>query len=413
MDKSRSKRNVLSPLKQNSCKQQGCGTYPSKPQRSPVAKGLIDFYKSPPKDIEVWPAPTKPLRDAVIAYKKKYDKLHHPKEHIVCLTLADFELDLEVEKELNGIIEENQQLRELYGEKAMTCLNPDKYTILEDEGKPYIVGKGGFATVYLAQENTSGNLVCLKALTIKTYETRSSKREDMLKECGFLHHGGIILEKDPAFEPTRLQGLMKLKEGSPMTNYYFNLMPVFSFASLLVQNVAVSLPMSHAQYMLWRKEIPLTKAEWGDILHLAVKGALLLNKGGVLHGDYKENNMCIVYKNDGYALSILDFGMSRRFDVKGKSQDEDVVRAMNIVADLTRPADVVGLDLKHTYSFAEPIASRRTCFNRGTILSELRENLDLDINGEPRKNLFSTDCEFAKEVREEKEHHHTCVTKRS
>ena len=377
------------------------GTPPPSPEpasppqrRSPAGQDVTDNYLSPEdKFIKVWPTPIKNLRDEVVRFKREWDILLRVQENVAgaeYLKPEEFVHDLNEEDRMNNKINDSSTLRRLYQGTRLKCLNPRDFRILSKNGRPYIVGRGSKGIIFLAQNERSRTLVAIKTFASATKAQREGKIDGILLEVGFTHKGGTILEQHPDILPCYIQGFLKVKPRSRLTNYYLDIMPVTVLSSL-VPDVPMCLPLSYvshaaSSFATGRSDyqITISNADWARILSLIVEAMLILNKGGVVHNDVAKCNMCVVYKPEErkYGLSILDFGRSYFIDSTQarilKVNLNDVIGALGVVQTFAQY-----LEFENTKQFASSIIEDPNILNRETILSDLDKKLELDLGPIP------------------------------
>ena len=363
-------------------------------RRSPAGKDVTDNYLSPEdKSLKVWPTPIKHLRDEVVRFKAEWDRLLGVQKDIKggeYLTPEGFVYDPNEEDRMNNEINDSSTLRRLYEGTRLKCLNPSDFRILNKNGRPYMLAQGSKGMIFLAQDNKSRRLVAIKGLKPTVKYSREQMIRAILRELGFTHKGGTILEQDKDILPCYIQGFLKVNPESSLADYYFDIMPVTVLSSL-VPDVPMCLPVSSLLKMNSEPgyRTTISNADYAKILSLIVKAMLLLNKGGVAHNDVGDENMCVVYQpQEGqYGLTVLDFGNSSFKDLTGENRFlRDVMDALEIVNDFAQ-----GLNFENTKRFASSIIQDPNRLNRETVLSKLNENLELDLEPIPYAGVEDED----------------------
>jgi serine/threonine protein kinase len=145
----------------------------------------------------------------------------------------------------------------------------------------YVIGEGSFGIVYLAQENSSGQLVAIKKMKRKynSWEECMNLRE--VRSLRKIRHKNIIKLREVFREENQLHLVFDYLE----TN-------LFKFYSSKYKEKAIKTP-----------EIFIKKT----ILQ-TLKGLAHLHEKGFFHRDLKPENLLI--NNDG-SLKIADFGLAR------------------------------------------------------------------------------------------------------
>ena len=244
-------------------------------------------------------------------------------------------------------IGKSMTLRQLYGPYKPPVLPPSEFEILKKNGKPYILGRGGFASVILARNIITQDLVAIK-LTNKIRKDEERHEDCMLKEVGLFLKGQEALNDG---KPVALHGFLKIKDNSPLAKYSHKLMPVLGVASL-TPNDPVCISVRQAVDMMREDSVKLfTTQTWAQILMQILEGTNSMYESGVRHADLNSTNILLTVVGDEVKVSFIDFGLSKEVDEFDACPHRDLF-------DLARePIREIAecMDFEHTRRYADSI----------------------------------------------------------
>ena len=201
---------------------------------------------------------------------------------------------------------------------------PGVPAILEGYEQLDSLGKGGQGEVFRVRRCRDGREFALKVMNSKA--VRSERGEKLfLREaniCKYIHHKNVVESEDVGFVDGIPYILMELCDGG---NAYERM-----------QSAGGKLPMELASYIILQTLAGLDYVHNMELdVHIpGVSGGYDMKCKGIVHRDFKPENIFLCGKGEHPLAKIADFGTSKAMDAAG-------------LTDISRP----GTDLAGTYGF--------------------------------------------------------------
>lgn len=164
---------------------------------------------------------------------------------------------------------------------------------------PVIIGKGGNAEVYLAQDHKGNHVV------IKLHHSRAILL-DILKECGITNYVAETFGFTPAF-----RGILRLNdEGIALFPDKCPFASIFDFVAIS-PGAKVQLTLNEAVVQTLKGNAILNREKCLDIALQLTDILAQLSSHKISHVDIKEDNLLLQFQGGKPILKVIDFGLSK------------------------------------------------------------------------------------------------------
>jgi hypothetical protein len=186
-----------------------------------------------------------------------------------------------------------------------------------------LLGRGGMAEVYLAQDTVLGRPVAVKVFRPGTGSLRHGKRQQQEAELlASLDHPGLVTVYDAGFDSDEERSFLVMEIVRGPT---------------LAARLAVG---------------PLTEAEVRDVGAPLADALAYVHDRGVVHRDVKPGNVLFTDAGDHHGVKLTDFGIARMADTARLTEDGLIVGSARYLspeqargAEVGPPTDVYALGL--------------------------------------------------------------------
>ena len=318
-----------------------------------------------------WPENIKGIRDEIRKYhgRDRSPPILRWQKKILNFSQLDFSVDND--QQLESYIDELTKNNETGGTVAPKVLAPSQYRFITQGGKPYQIGGGLKAKVYLIQDMKTDEL-----FAIKIFQDRVGTA-DVLRECSFMQKGDMILNDNG---PAAFHGYFRISDDFASENKIQPYIPVISLISI-TPNLPVCLTLQQALEMQQRNTPVLSRQQWQDVCVALVKKAQKLFQGNVIHNDYHGGNILLSFYDNRVKISVIDFDRARDKAARGSLEEYvdahfDSYQALKTVAKIAAQ-----LEMKNTEEYAAcygktflAIQKEINFFNQFRITLSLNEN---------------------------------------